>query len=67
MVSFIDRFIYGLIWLPKRKRRELNTALTAMNAVLRLPSSPQGKADGLATAPAAVRCALATILTSWRD
>ena len=66
MVSFIDSLIGCLIWLPKRKRSELNTTLNVMSAVLLPLSSLQGKAGGLAIAPAAVRCGLAQTLTFWR-
>ncbi len=65
-VSFIDGLIGCLIWL-KRKRSELNTSLYVMNAVPRLLSLLQGKADGTAIVPAAVRCGLAQTLTFWRD
>jgi len=61
--SFIDRLIYGLIWLAKRKRRELNIIFDATSAVLWLLFLLQGAAVGLATARAAGRCGLAQTLT----
>jgi len=66
MVSFIDRLIYGLMWLPKRKRREPDIIFDATSAVLWLLSLLQGTAVGLATARAVGRCGLAQTLTFWR-
>ena len=66
MVSFIDRFIYSLIWLAKRKRREPDITFDATSAGPWLLSLLQGTAVGLATARAAGRCGLAQTLTFWR-
>jgi len=66
MISFMDRLIYGLIWLAKRKRREPNIIFAATSARPWLLSSLRGAAVGLATARAVGRCGLAQTLTFWR-
>jgi len=66
MVSFIDRLIYSLIWLAKRKRREPDIIFDATSVGPWLLSLLQGTAVGSATARAAGRYGLAQTLTFWR-
>jgi hypothetical protein len=63
VVSFIDRLIYGLIWLAKRKRRKPDIIFDATSAAPQLLSLLQGTAGGSVIARAVGRCGLARTLT----